>query len=150
MRQASASTQPLSYSAREQGTAALLKPLSLAHVATFFPDLKRELGFQAAFIYFFSFLFCLSFFLPFLTLLCGPRRDAGALNGSTSPFKARLNRLACQLYAADCCLHLRANANILLEANQGVCGELDGSLERRLARCQPARKTARLPTWPSI
>lgn len=66
MRQASASTQPLSYSAREQGTAALLKPLSLAHVATFFPDLKCELGFQAAFISFFSFLFFsvfLSFFL---------------------------------------------------------------------------------------
>lgn len=41
--------------------------------------------------------------------------------------------------------YLRANANILLESNQGVCGELDVSLERALARCQPARKTARLP-----
>lgn len=46
--------------------------------------------------------------------------------------------------------YLRANANILLESNQGVYGELDGSLERRLARCQPARKTARLPTCPSL
>lgn len=46
--------------------------------------------------------------------------------------------------------YLRANANILLESNQGVCGELDVSLERALARCQPARKTARLPTWPPL
>lgn len=46
--------------------------------------------------------------------------------------------------------YLRANANILLESNQGVYGELDVSLERRLARCQPARKTARLPTCPSL